>query len=173
MSCHVSGYKLFLWRSTVLSSCTQAWSHMFTRASLSSVQQRLVICDWNINTVVMCGGLFVLSSPCVFLKIESVLLQRRRRHFTGLIWTCRPPWEEAAGSLNLGAVWRRRPTPRLRSTPVALSDQCFHRRRLPQRTLLLAWLWGGEMRGQGSSEARVHKKGKNGIHGGMVEVEGG
>lgn len=32
---------------------------------------------------------------------------------------------------------------------------------------------GVAMRGQGSSEARVHKKRKNGIHGGMVEVEGG
>lgn len=31
--------------------------------------------------------------------------------------------------------------------------------------------WVGGMRGQGSSEARGRKKGKNGIHGRMVEVE--
>lgn len=64
-------YELFPQRSTVLSSRLQAGRHMFASASLSSIQQHLVISVLNINTVVMCGGLFILSHRSVSLKLNQ------------------------------------------------------------------------------------------------------
>lgn len=143
---------------------------MFARASLSSVQQHLVICDSNINTVVKCGGVFILSGLCVFFKIECFAAAAAAA-------TLHRAYLDASSTMREGC-WVSEPhrsvekaPPVCLSTSVALSDQCFHRRRLTQRALLLAGLGG--MRGQGSSEARGRKKGKNGIHGRMVEVEGG
>ena len=42
-----------------------------TCTSLSSSQQHLVICDLEINTVIMCGSLFILSQRNVFSKLNQ------------------------------------------------------------------------------------------------------
>lgn len=54
-----------------LSLCIQARSYMFACTSLSSSQQHLVICSLKINTVVMCGSLFILSRRSVSSKLNQ------------------------------------------------------------------------------------------------------
>lgn len=54
-----------------LSLCIQARSYMFACTSLSSSQQHLVICDSEINKVVMCGSLFILSRCNVSSKLNQ------------------------------------------------------------------------------------------------------
>lgn len=53
----------------------------------------------------MCGGLFALSRPCVFFKIECFAAAASATALAGLILTRCPPLKRAAGSLNLVAVW--------------------------------------------------------------------
>lgn len=144
--CHASSYKLLLQHSTVLSSCVQAWGHLFTSASLSSVRQHLVISVLNINTVVMCGSLFILSRRSVSLKLNrfcrsgdtSPGLSRNAVHLVrGLPGLCIPLWFEKGSLLIIGALLSAYLTS-------VFTDGVWHRGP--------CYWWG---RGQGSSEVKL------------------
>lgn len=57
-------YSMFMHTGSELYVCPT------TCASLSSGRQHLVICDLEINTVIMCGSLFILSRRSVFSKLN-------------------------------------------------------------------------------------------------------
>lgn len=115
-------------------------SELYVRSTgLSSSQQRLVICVSEINTVVMCGSLFILSCN----NVSSKLNQFCHSVDTSLGLSHCVVHIRAAGSLNpasVGYFWIRLPV--WHSSLFSLSGQCFHRRCLTRRTLPLAgWDW--------------------------------
>lgn len=64
-SCSTLLYSVFMHTGSELYVC------LTTCTSLSSSQQHLVICDLEINTVIMCGSLFILSHCNVFSKLNQ------------------------------------------------------------------------------------------------------
>lgn len=125
-----------------------------TCTGLSSSQQHLVICDLEINAVIMCGTLFLLSRCNVFSTLNqfcsrvdtslglSHCVVHIRRGLLGL--RALPQFVTSECSLVFG--------PRLLSSALGLSGQCFHRRCLTRRTLPMA---GWSSTGQRSSEVKL------------------
>lgn len=134
--------------------------------SLSSSQQHLVIWGLEINTVIMCGTLFILSQCNVF----STLNQFCHSADTSLglshcVVHIRGGFAGSPGPAALCHIWMMPPVSP--SSLFSLSAQCFHRRRLTQRTLpLTGWSW--QVRGQvkwnwqreGSGERKEYNTGK-------------
>lgn len=145
-------YSMFMHTGSELYVCPT------TCASLSSGRQHLVICDLEINTVIMCGSLFILSRRSVFSKLNrfchsvgtSLGLSHCVDHIRGGLlgrWTPPPPLQFECWLLfGPGSL-------------LSLSEQCFHRRCLTRRALPFAgrsrqvrgqvkWNWQRERSGE-------------------------
>lgn len=139
-------YSMFMHTGSELYVCPT------TCASLSSGGQHLVICDLEINTVIMCGSLFILSRRSVFSKLNrfchsvgtSLGLSHCVDHIRGGLlgrWTPPP-----------AAVWMLAPV-RARLPP-QLIWTVFSQTVFDTQGPTVRW---AEPAGQGSSEVKLAK----------------
>ena len=146
-------------------TCSELYVCPTTCTSLSSSQQHLVICDLEINTIVMCGTLFALSRCSVFSTLNQFC------HGVGTsLGLSHCVVVHIRGALLQSATSEYRLLFGLRSL-LTLSERCFHRRCLTQRTRTVGRVAGVKWRETG--EGRGQEKGKNRKQGMELEVEGG
>lgn len=133
-------------------TCSELYVCPTTCTSLSSSQQHLVICDLEINTIVMCGTLFALSRCSVFSTLNQFC------HGVGTsLGLSHCVVVHIRGALLQLATSEYRLLFGLRSL-LTLSERCFHRRCLTQRTLPLAG-WQGSS-GEKQAKGEVRRRGR-------------